>query len=183
MWSCLIVCSTICTSNGLEFTGLADRLLDVSLFCDYPLSWRKRKNCNLSFFRKIALQKLPGNRNLWLCQLDDPGLSQYEHLLEAKVLLMSIDSWLLDNDDLEEEDILVYDFKDLSIKMLVKFNIFIARKVFKYQQVPKSILLFIPVLTHRYLFISLDQSNRSVCPRTCLPPPWSPLHWWQYGFF
>lgn len=48
---------------------------------------------------------------------------------------MSVDNWLLENDNLQEEDLIVYDFKDLSMKMLTKLNIFVARKMFKYQQV------------------------------------------------
>lgn len=82
----------------------------------------------------LAQYPIPGNKNLWIWQLNDPGLEVYDYLEDAKLFFLSTDSWLLNNEDLEEEDIAVLDVKDISIKFLTKFNVSIAKKLSKYQE-------------------------------------------------
>ncbi|CAH2049256.1 unnamed protein product, partial [Iphiclides podalirius] len=82
----------------------------------------------------IGFLKLPGKRNIWLYQINDPGLDVYEYLLDVKLFYTSTDAWLLENDELEESDVVVLDVKDISLKFLTKYNVSVARKLAKYQE-------------------------------------------------
>ncbi|XP_013140574.1 PREDICTED: alpha-tocopherol transfer protein [Papilio polytes] len=82
----------------------------------------------------IAQLKLPGMKNIWIYQINDPGLDVYEYILDVKLFFTSTDAWLLDNDDLEDSDTVIIDVKDISLKFLTKFNVSIARKLSKYQE-------------------------------------------------
>ncbi|XP_013183792.2 alpha-tocopherol transfer protein-like [Amyelois transitella] len=83
----------------------------------------------------LAQLRISGNRNLWIWQLNDPGLDNYDYAQDAKVFLLSTDAWLLaDEGQLEDSDIVVMDVKDISLKFLTKFNMSIAKKLSKYQQ-------------------------------------------------
>lgn len=86
-------------------------------------------------FRNLAQYTIPGNKNLWIWQLNDPGLEVFDYLDDAKLFFLSTDAWLLSNENLEEEDIAILDVKDISIKFLTKFNVSIAKKLSKYQEV------------------------------------------------
>lgn len=96
-----------------------------------PMSAPIQKTLNIV---NLAQYRIKGNKNIWIWQLNDPGLEQYDYLLDAKVFFMSTDSWLLENDFLEEEDDVILDVKDISLKFLTKFNVSIAKKLTKYQQ-------------------------------------------------
>ncbi|CAK1580980.1 unnamed protein product [Parnassius mnemosyne] len=82
----------------------------------------------------IGYLKLPGKRNLWVYQINDPGLNIYEYMLDVKLFFLSTDAWLLSNDELEESDIVIMDVKDISLKFLTKYSMSVAKKVAKYQE-------------------------------------------------
>ncbi|CAG4943704.1 unnamed protein product [Parnassius apollo] len=82
----------------------------------------------------IGYLKLSGKRNLWIYQINDPGLNIYEYMLDVKLFFLATDAWLLSNDELEESDIVIMDVKDISLKFLTKFNMSVAKKIAKYQQ-------------------------------------------------
>lgn len=82
----------------------------------------------------LTQYKISGNRNLWIWQLNDPGLDNYDYLTDAKVFVLASDVWLLHNDFLEEGDVIIMDIKDISLKFLTKFNVSIAKKITKYQE-------------------------------------------------
>ncbi|KOB64642.1 hypothetical protein OBRU01_23914 [Operophtera brumata] len=74
------------------------------------------------------------NRNLWIWQLNDPGMEAYDYLEDARLFFLSTDAWLLQNDNLQAEDIVILDVKDISLRFLTKFNVSIAKKLSKYQE-------------------------------------------------
>lgn len=95
----------------------------------------------ISYYRNVGYLKLPGKRNIWLYQINDPGLDVYDYLLDVKLFYASTDAWLLENDYLEESDVVIMDLKDISLKFLTKCNMSVARKLAKYQQVSKGFQL------------------------------------------
>ncbi|XP_026326021.1 alpha-tocopherol transfer protein-like [Hyposmocoma kahamanoa] len=82
----------------------------------------------------LAQFQVSGNRNLWIWQLNDPGLDNYDYLQDAKIFILSTDAWLLEDNTLEEADIVLMDIKDISLKFLTKFNMSVARRISKYQE-------------------------------------------------
>ncbi|XP_041981010.1 alpha-tocopherol transfer protein-like [Aricia agestis] len=83
----------------------------------------------------LACITISGNRRVWIWQLNDPGLENYDYLTDAKLFFLTTDSWLLDEEtQFYENDIVVMDVKDIGIKMLTKLNMSIAKKLSKYQQ-------------------------------------------------
>lgn len=82
----------------------------------------------------LACLKISGNRNLWIWQLNDPGLEVYDYVTDAKVFFLSGDVWLLTDDHLEDSDVVLMDVKDINLKFLKKFNMSIAKKMGKYQE-------------------------------------------------
>lgn len=83
----------------------------------------------------MAQYTIPGNKNLWIWQLNDPGMEAYDYVGDAKIFFLSTDAWLLENENLEEEDIIILDVKDVSLRFLTKFNVSIAKKISRYQEV------------------------------------------------
>lgn len=83
----------------------------------------------------MAHYEISGKRNVWFWQLNDPGLEQYDYIQDARMFFMTCDAWILSNDELAEEDIVVMDAKDISLKFISKFNMSVARKLSKYQEV------------------------------------------------
>lgn len=96
-----------------------------------PLSPQFQKTLKIV---NLAQLKISCNRNLWVWQLNDPGLDNYDYLQDARLFFLTTDAWLLNDDHFEEEDIAVLDVKDISLKFLTKFNVSIARKLAKYQE-------------------------------------------------
>ncbi|XP_028158175.1 alpha-tocopherol transfer protein-like isoform X2 [Ostrinia furnacalis] len=82
----------------------------------------------------LAQLRMSGNRFLWVWQLNDPGLENFDYLQDARLFFLTTDAWLLNEEALEEEDIVIMDVKDISLKILTKFNLSIARTLSKYQQ-------------------------------------------------
>ncbi|XP_068622675.1 alpha-tocopherol transfer protein-like [Battus philenor] len=82
----------------------------------------------------IGYIKLPEKKNVWVYQINDPGLEVYDYLLDVKLFYTSTDAWLLNNDYLEESDVVILDVKDISLKFLTKYNVSVARKLAKYQE-------------------------------------------------
>lgn len=113
---------------------MTDFFLNSKTIANYTLK-NKNKIVIQFIFRNLAQYQISGNRNLFIWQLNDPGLLQYDYLMDARVFFMSTDSWLLDNDVLEEEDITILDVKDISLKFLTKFNVSVAKKMSRYQEV------------------------------------------------
>lgn len=73
---------------------------------------------------------------MFIWQLNDPGLENYDYAQDARLFFLTTDAWLLADDDrLEDGDIVIMDVKDISLKFLTKFNISIAKKISKYQEV------------------------------------------------
>ncbi|XP_053611368.1 alpha-tocopherol transfer protein-like isoform X2 [Plodia interpunctella] len=109
------------------------RLSAIDLFSNRdPLSLAMQKTFKIT---NLAQLRISGNRKLWIWQLNDPGLDNYDYAQDAKLFLLSTDAWLLENDDfLEESDIVLMDVKDISLKFLTKFNMSIAKKMTRYQQ-------------------------------------------------
>lgn len=83
----------------------------------------------------MAQYEISGKRNIWFWQLNDPGLEQYDHLQDARMFIMLFDAWILNNTEFAEEDIVVLDTKDINLKFITKFNVSVARKIAKYQEV------------------------------------------------
>ncbi|XP_026321246.1 alpha-tocopherol transfer protein-like isoform X1 [Hyposmocoma kahamanoa] len=77
---------------------------------------------------------ISGNRNLWIWQLNDPGLDNYDYLQDAKIFILTTDAWLLEDSTLQEADIILMDAKDISLKMLTKFNMSVGRRISRYQE-------------------------------------------------
>ncbi|KAL0870642.1 hypothetical protein ABMA27_005600 [Loxostege sticticalis] len=82
----------------------------------------------------LAQLRVAGKRNLWIWQLNDPGLENFDYLQDARLFFLTTDAWLLNEEVLEEEDIVIMDVKDVTLKILAKFNLSIARTLSKYQQ-------------------------------------------------
>ncbi|KAG7300224.1 hypothetical protein JYU34_015787 [Plutella xylostella] len=82
----------------------------------------------------LAQLKISGNRNLWIWQLNDPGLERYDYVQDARLFFLSTDAWLLNETHLEDADVVLMDVKDISLKFLAKFNVSVARKLSKYQE-------------------------------------------------
>ncbi|CAH0758099.1 unnamed protein product [Diatraea saccharalis] len=104
------------------------------LLCDRdPLSPQVQK---MFTFLKQAQIMLSNNRKLWIWKLDDPGLQNFDSFQDAKMFFITTDMWLLFDDILEDEDILLTDTKDIiSMKFFfTKFSFSIARKMMRYQQ-------------------------------------------------
>ncbi|KAJ2949510.1 hypothetical protein O0L34_g15432 [Tuta absoluta] len=83
---------------------------------------------------KLGQIKISGNRQLWIWQLNDPGLDNYDYLQDAKVFFLSTDAWLLNNEEFSEADVVLMDVKDISLKFITKFNVSVAKKMSKYQE-------------------------------------------------
>ncbi|XP_045450309.1 alpha-tocopherol transfer protein-like [Melitaea cinxia] len=84
---------------------------------------------NIGLYRSAT-----SNRWLWFWQINDPGLEQYEYLLDVKLFFLSTDAHFLDQEVLSDEDIVVMDVKDITLKFLTKINLSIQRRLSKYQQ-------------------------------------------------
>ncbi|KAM3965496.1 alpha-tocopherol transfer protein-like [Aphomia sociella] len=82
----------------------------------------------------LARLQISGNRNLWIWQLNDPGLERYDYIQDVKMFFLTTDAWLLDEEHLEESDIVILDVKDLTLRYLTKYNMSVARKLAKYQE-------------------------------------------------
>ncbi|KAI8434331.1 hypothetical protein MSG28_012403 [Choristoneura fumiferana] len=82
----------------------------------------------------IGHVKASGNRDLWLWQLNDPGLEKFDYLQDARLFFLTSDAWLLEADHLADCDIVVLDTKDITLRILTKLNISVARKLGKYQE-------------------------------------------------
>lgn len=91
----------------------------------------------------MAQYQIAGDKNIWFWQLNDPGLEHYDYVQDARLFFMSCDAWMLANDFLAEEDIVVMDVKDITLKFITKFNISVARKLSKYQEVRGIFIYFI----------------------------------------
>ena len=78
---------------------------------------------------------MAGNRGLWLYQINDPGLDNYDYISDAKLFFLTTDCRYIEADDLPEEDIVLIDAKDLNLKFLTKLNLSTARRLAKYQEV------------------------------------------------
>ncbi|KAJ8718538.1 hypothetical protein PYW08_002775 [Mythimna loreyi] len=96
-----------------------------------PLSPAMQKALKIS---KMAQYTISGDRNVWFWQLNDPGLEQYDYVQDARMFFMSCDAWMLANNFLAAEDIVVMDVKDITLKFITKFNLSVARKLSKYQE-------------------------------------------------
>ncbi|XP_072938076.1 alpha-tocopherol transfer protein-like [Epargyreus clarus] len=96
-----------------------------------PLSPPIQKALSIANLGQITIS---GNRCLWIWQVNDPGLENYDYSKDAKLFYMVSDLWFMTNDQLCDADIVIMDVKDISLKFLTKFNVFIARKLSKYQQ-------------------------------------------------
>ncbi|KAL4717265.1 hypothetical protein ACJJTC_017152 [Scirpophaga incertulas] len=82
----------------------------------------------------LATLNISGNRKLWVWQLNDPGLEQFDYIQDVRMFFMTTDAWLLTDDMLEDADIAIMDVKDISLKFITKFNVSVARKLSKYQE-------------------------------------------------
>ncbi|KAI8434332.1 hypothetical protein MSG28_012404 [Choristoneura fumiferana] len=82
----------------------------------------------------LARIKASGNRLLWLSQINDPGLRNFDHLQLIRLFLLVMDAWILDEEGLVDADVIIIDAKDISLRMLTKMNISVARKMAKYQE-------------------------------------------------
>ncbi|GBP34439.1 Alpha-tocopherol transfer protein-like [Eumeta japonica] len=102
--------------------------------CDQGWRWGCDQGWRWSPFWNMAVLKISGNRNLWLWQLNDPGLEKYDYLMDAKVFLLGADAWMLGDEHLEDGDIALMDVKDISLKFITKFNVSVARKLSKFQE-------------------------------------------------
>ncbi|XP_026493159.2 alpha-tocopherol transfer protein-like [Vanessa tameamea] len=77
---------------------------------------------------------ISGNRWLWVWQLNDPGLENYDYISDVKFFFLSTDSNFLVSDNLPEEDIVMMDVKDITLRLLTKINLSVARRLAKYQE-------------------------------------------------
>lgn len=82
----------------------------------------------------VGQVSMAGNRCLWLYQINDPGLDNYDYISDAKLFFLTTDSRFIEADDLPEEDIVIIDAKDLTLKFLTKLNLSAARRLSKYQE-------------------------------------------------
>ncbi|XP_059061367.1 alpha-tocopherol transfer protein-like [Achroia grisella] len=82
----------------------------------------------------LARFQISGNRNLWIWQLNDPGLSKYDYIQDVKMFFLTTDAWLLDEEHLEDSDVVIMDVKDITLRFLTKYNMSVARKLAKYQE-------------------------------------------------
>ncbi|XP_046966735.1 alpha-tocopherol transfer protein-like [Vanessa cardui] len=77
---------------------------------------------------------ISGNRWLWIWQLNDPGLENYDYISDVKFFFLSTDSNFLVSNNLPEEDIVMMDVKDITLRFLTKINLSVARRLAKYQE-------------------------------------------------
>ncbi|CAB3244669.1 unnamed protein product [Arctia plantaginis] len=82
----------------------------------------------------MAQYQISKNRNIWIWQLNDPGLDNYDYLQDARLFFMTVDAWILSNEHYEDADIVVMDVKDITLKFITKFNVSIAKKLSKFQE-------------------------------------------------
>lgn len=93
------------------------------------------------FYRNLGRIKASGNRLIWLSQINDPGLRNFDHLQLMRLMLVVMDAWILDEENLADADLIVMDAKDISLRMLTKMNLSVARKMAKYQEVRSRVTL------------------------------------------
>lgn len=93
------------------------------------------------FYRNLGRIKASGNRLIWLSQINDPGLRNFDHLQLMRLMLVVMDAWILDEENLADADLIVMDAKDISLRMLTKMNLSVARKMAKYQEVRTGVTL------------------------------------------
>ncbi|CAF4826565.1 unnamed protein product [Pieris macdunnoughi] len=89
----------------------------------------------------IGQIQTPQNECLWIWQLNDPGLDNYDYIQDARYFMLSTDAYFMSNTFLPEVDIVILDAKDLNLKMLTKLNLSVARKLSKYQETALPIRL------------------------------------------
>lgn len=108
------------------------RSTSPELFSDRdPLSPQIKKSLDII---NLAQYEISDGRNVWIWQLNDPGLEKYDYFGDAKLFMLATDSWLLADHRLEDSDIVIMDVKDITLKFITKFNLSIARKLSKYQE-------------------------------------------------
>ncbi|CAH0718273.1 unnamed protein product, partial [Brenthis ino] len=74
------------------------------------------------------------NSMIWIYQINDPGLDNYDHISDAKLFFLSTDAQFLESEVLPEEDIVIMDVKDVTLKFLTKMNLSVARRLARYQE-------------------------------------------------
>lgn len=82
----------------------------------------------------LAQYTLSGNKNVWMWQLNDPGLDNFDYTQDVRLFFLSLDAWLINNDHYSDTDIVVLDVKDISLKFITKFNVSLAKKLSKFQE-------------------------------------------------
>lgn len=60
-------------------------------------------------------------------QLNDPGLDNYDYFQDAKIHMLNIDSWLLEDRMLEDTFMVLLDLKDVSFKYLTKLRLSVVK--------------------------------------------------------
>ncbi|XP_047996239.1 alpha-tocopherol transfer protein-like [Leguminivora glycinivorella] len=87
-------------------------------------------------FKWITLAFIPisGNRRLWIFQVNDPGFQKFDHLEFNRLLLLAFDAWLLEETSLQEEDLTLFDAKDIGWKIFWRIHLSIQKKTINYQE-------------------------------------------------
>ncbi|XP_075979374.1 alpha-tocopherol transfer protein-like [Anticarsia gemmatalis] len=82
----------------------------------------------------LAQYQVAGKKSIWIWQLNDPGLENYDYLQDARLFFMITDAWWTNNCELADSDYVILDVKDITLKFITKFNVSIAKKLAKYQE-------------------------------------------------
>lgn len=87
------------------------------------------ENCQLptvtpsSLHRSVVTYPVNDNDELLIHQLDDPNLEKLVFYDLVKTFTIQADNWLQHHDFLPDGHIIVFDLKDISLKILPKVNI------------------------------------------------------------
>ncbi|KAH9631852.1 hypothetical protein HF086_000930 [Spodoptera exigua] len=123
-----------------------------------PLSPAMQKAMKIA---NVAQYEISGNRNIWLWQLNDPGLEQYDYIQDARMFIMTCDAWMLSNDQLAEEDIV--DAMPIRLKQIHIINappfidkLFSMMKPFLKQEVTNMVHFHVPKSDTLYKYLNKE---------------------------
>lgn len=109
--------------------------------------------CNFPIYRNVVTYLTDDNQEILIHQLDDPNLEKLVFYDVIKTFTIQADQWLSSSstlDCLPSGQIIIFDIKDVSLKILPKVNIMFF----------KDFLIFLLVGEQRfilcYLFIVMD---------------------------
>ncbi|XP_041980613.1 alpha-tocopherol transfer protein-like [Aricia agestis] len=76
---------------------------------------------------------ISNNRKLLIWQMNDPGFDIYNYVSDCKLFTMMFDVYLLTETDVKDGVVAILDAKHINYKFMKTLNLFISKKILKYQ--------------------------------------------------